>query len=53
VCRDCIQNETHQMMNTAEDRDGSFKSGMDKGAAETMDRFAELLLQLQKRKHDG
>ncbi|HCT84478.1 MAG TPA: ATPase, partial [Candidatus Margulisbacteria bacterium] len=28
---------------TTEDRDEMLKSGMEKGAAETMDRFAELL----------
>jgi uncharacterized protein YndB with AHSA1/START domain len=28
---------------TVEDRDGMLKSGMEEGAAETMDRFAELL----------
>ena len=28
---------------SVEDRDGMLKSGMEKGAAETMDRFAELL----------
>ena len=33
---------------TVEDRDKMLKSGMEKGAAETMDSFAELLKELQK-----
>jgi uncharacterized protein YndB with AHSA1/START domain len=33
---------------TSEDRDGMLKSGMEEGAAESMDRFAELLKELQK-----
>jgi uncharacterized protein YndB with AHSA1/START domain len=33
---------------TVEDRDGMLKSGMEEGAAETMDRLAELLKKLQK-----
>lgn len=33
---------------SVEDRDGMLKSGMEEGAAETMDRFAELLAELQK-----
>ncbi len=33
---------------SVEDRDGMLKSGMEEGAAETMDRFAELLKELQK-----
>lgn len=33
---------------TVEDRDGMLKSGMEEGAAETMDRFAELLQAIQK-----
>lgn len=33
---------------TVEDRDGMLKSGMEEGAAETMNRFAELLEEIQK-----
>jgi uncharacterized protein YndB with AHSA1/START domain len=40
------------LFQTVEDRDGMLKSGMEKGATETMDRFAELLKEILKRQHD-
>lgn len=40
---------TRDVFQTVEDRDGMLKSGMEEGAAETMDRFADLLKELQKR----
>lgn len=41
------------LFDNVEDRDGMLKSGMERGAAETMDRFAELLKELQKgQRHD-
>lgn len=39
---------TRDVFQTVEDRDGMLKSGMEGGAAETTDRFAELLKELQK-----
>lgn len=40
------------LFDNVEDRDGMLKSGMEQGAAETMDRFAELLKELQKGRHN-
>lgn len=40
------------LFDNVEDRDGMLKSGMERGAAETMDRFAELLKELQKGRHN-
>jgi uncharacterized protein YndB with AHSA1/START domain len=40
------------LFQTAEDRDGALNSGMEKGAAETMGRFAKLLQELQKRQRN-
>ena len=39
---------TRDVFQTVEDRDGMLRSGMEEGAAESMDRFAELLKELQK-----
>jgi len=38
---------THSLFTSKEDRDGMFESGMEGGAAETLDRLAELLAALQ------
>ena len=37
----------HLLFETREERDGMLNSGMEEGAAETIDRLAELLRELQ------